>query len=48
MATLIGTIPNPTPLDPIKALLESAAINRVAAVPIMLIVNRHSKAPYRR
>ena len=38
MATLIGAIMNFTPLDPIKALVWSAVINGVAAVPIMAMI----------
>jgi NRAMP (natural resistance-associated macrophage protein)-like metal ion transporter len=37
-ATLIGAALNFTPLDPIKALIWSAVINGVAAVPIMVII----------
>ena len=45
VATLIGTIMNFLPIDPIKALFWSAVINGVVAVPIMaimmLIATRH-------
>ena len=37
-ATLIGTLLNFSPLDPIKALFWSAVINGVAAVPIMVMI----------
>ena len=37
-ATVIGTIMNFTSLDPIKALIWSATINGVAAVPIMAMI----------
>jgi NRAMP (natural resistance-associated macrophage protein)-like metal ion transporter len=37
-ATLVGTVLNFTPLDPIKALFWSAVINGVAAVPIMVMI----------
>ena len=38
VATLVGAVLNFTPLDPIKALLWSAVINGVAAVPIMVMI----------
>ena len=38
LATLVGAILNFTPLDPITALLWSAVINGVAAVPIMVMI----------
>ena len=38
VATLIGTIMNFLPIDPIKALFWSAVINGVVAVPIMAIM----------
>ncbi len=45
VATLIGTVMNFLPIDPIKALFWSAVINGVVAVPIMaimmLIATRH-------
>lgn len=37
-ATLIGTAIDFTPLDPIKALLWSAVVNGVVAVPIMVVM----------
>jgi NRAMP (natural resistance-associated macrophage protein)-like metal ion transporter len=37
-ATLIGTAVDFTPLDPIKALLWSAVVNGVVAVPIMVVM----------
>ena len=37
-ATLVGAALNPTPLDPVKALIWSATINGVAAVPIMAMI----------
>ena len=37
-ATVIGAILNCTPLDPIKALIWSATINGVPAVPIMVMI----------
>jgi Mn2+/Fe2+ NRAMP family transporter len=38
LATSIGAILNFTPLDPIRALFRSAAMNGVAAVPIMIVI----------
>ncbi|MEP7083554.1 MAG: divalent metal cation transporter, partial [Betaproteobacteria bacterium] len=38
IATLGGAILNFTPIDPIKALLWSAVINGVIAVPIMVVM----------
>jgi Mn2+/Fe2+ NRAMP family transporter len=37
-ATLVGAALNFTPLDPVKALIWSAIINGVAAVPIMAMI----------
>jgi Mn2+/Fe2+ NRAMP family transporter len=37
-ATLVGAALNFTPLDPVKALIWSAIINGVAAVPIMVMI----------
>lgn len=38
IATLIGTLVDFTPLDPIKALIYSAVVNGVVAVPIMAVM----------
>jgi Mn2+/Fe2+ NRAMP family transporter len=38
LGTLIGTLINFTPLDPIKALVWSAVVNGVIAVPIMIVM----------
>jgi Mn2+/Fe2+ NRAMP family transporter len=38
VATLVGAALNFTPLDPVKALIWSAIINGVAAVPIMAMI----------
>jgi Mn2+/Fe2+ NRAMP family transporter len=38
IATLGGVVLNFTPIDPIKALLWSAVINCVIAVPIMIVM----------
>jgi NRAMP (natural resistance-associated macrophage protein)-like metal ion transporter len=37
-ATLVGTLVDFTPLDPIKALIYSAVVNGVVAVPIMVVM----------
>ncbi len=37
-ATLVGALLNFSPLDPIKALIFSAVVNGVAAVPIMVMI----------
>ena len=37
-ATLVGALLNFSPLDPIKALIFSAVVNGVAAVPIMVLI----------
>ena len=37
-ATLIGTLVDFTALDPIKALIYSAVVNGVVAVPIMAVM----------
>jgi NRAMP (natural resistance-associated macrophage protein)-like metal ion transporter len=37
-ATLVGTLVDFTPLDPIKALIYSAVVNGVVAVPIMAVM----------
>jgi len=37
-ATLVGALLNFSPLDPIKALIYSAIVNGVAAVPIMILI----------
>jgi Mn2+/Fe2+ NRAMP family transporter len=37
-ATLVGALLNFSPLDPIKALIFSAIVNGVAAVPIMVLI----------
>jgi NRAMP (natural resistance-associated macrophage protein)-like metal ion transporter len=39
-ATIIGTLIDSTPLDPIKALVWSAVVNGVVAVPIMAVMMR--------
>ena len=38
LGTLIGTLIDFTPLDPIKALVWSAVVNGVIAVPIMAVM----------
>ena len=38
MGTLIGTVIDFTPVDPIKALVWSAVVNGVIAVPIMVVM----------
>jgi Mn2+/Fe2+ NRAMP family transporter len=38
LATLVGALLNFSPLDPIKALIFSAVVNGVAAVPIMVLI----------
>ncbi len=40
MATLIGMLINFTPIDPIRALVVSAVINGVVAVPLMVVMMR--------
>jgi Mn2+/Fe2+ NRAMP family transporter len=37
-ATLVGALLNFSPLDPIRALIFSAVVNGVAAVPIMVLI----------
>jgi Mn2+/Fe2+ NRAMP family transporter len=37
-ATLVGALLNFSPLDPIKALIFSAIVNGVVAVPVMVII----------
>ena len=43
-ATLVGALLNFSPLDPIKALIFSAVVNGVAAVPIMVYDHAHGLA----
>ncbi len=38
VATLVGALLNFSPIDPIKALIFSAIVNGVAAVPIMILI----------
>jgi Mn2+/Fe2+ NRAMP family transporter len=45
VATLIGAGIDFTPIDPIKALLWSALINGVIAVPIMVVMMRMAVRP---
>lgn len=40
LGTLVGTVVGFTPLDPIKALIWSAVVNGVIAVPIMVVMMR--------
>ena len=39
-ATLLGTLLNFSPIDPIKALYWSAVLNGIAAVPILFVLMR--------